>query len=59
MTAVGFLLTQPVAAMAQDVIGRGSPFPAALYAKWTAMAKAEAGLSVTFDSRGAPRSARA
>ena len=36
----------------QDAIGGGSPFPAVVYQKWIEMAKADANLSIIFDTAG-------
>jgi len=48
--AAGFLLLAPPGpAQAQDATGGGSAFPAALYAKWIAMAKTQGGPAIAFN----------
>lgn len=48
--AMAGLLVLPPTARAQDALGGGSAFPAALYARWIEMAKAQAGIAIAFNA---------
>jgi phosphate transport system substrate-binding protein len=49
----GFIVLVTGAAYAQDAVGAGAPFPRAVFTKWTEMAVAGAGVTVTYDPSGA------
>lgn len=53
--AAGWLLSLPIPAMAQDIVGAGSSFISPAMKQWTEMARTQAGVNVTYDPIGSSR----
>ncbi len=52
VAALGFVLSAPMAARAQDATGAGSSFPNSVIQKWVAAAQTQIGVNVKFDPIG-------